>query len=287
MLAGVSDETRPLLRAGPVKSLFDDRLALRSVKLYADGALGSRGAALLAPYDDDPNNRGLLFQTPEAMNALVHEVARAGFQVNVHAIGDAANREVLDAFEHSMTPEQRRSLRPRVEHAQVLSPNDIPRFAALGVIASMQPTHATSDMNMAEKRIGHQRITGAYAWRTLLTSGAHLALGSDFPVESPNPFYGLHAAVTRQDHEGNPAGGWYPAERLTLVEALRGFTLDAAYAAHQEKSLGTLEPGKWADFILVDQDIFEVDPEAIWKTLVLETWVAGERVYSRSHTQHR
>ena len=174
-----------------------------------------------------------------------------------------------------------RELRNRIEHAQVVALDDIPRFVDLDLIASMQPTHATSDMNMAEDRVGPERIKGAYAWRRFLEQGTRIAGGSDFPVESPNPFFGLQAAVTRQDHEGHPPGGWYPDQALTVTEALRAFTLDAAYAAHQEKTLGTLETGKWADFILVDQDIFTIEPKKIWSTRVLQTWVAGHRVYEQ------
>jgi hypothetical protein len=169
--------------------------------------------------------------------------------------------------------------RHRIEHAQVVTLADIPRFRQLGIIASMQPTHATSDMNMAQPRVGPERIKGAYAWRRFLRAGVRVAAGSDFPVESPNPFWGLHAAVTRQDHQNLPPGGWYPDQAMTVKEALRAFTLDAAYAGHQEKHLGTLEPGKQADFILVDRDIFTADPQTLWQTKVLETWVAGRRVY--------
>jgi predicted amidohydrolase YtcJ len=178
-----------------------------------------------------------------------------------------------------MGPEKGADLRHRIEHAQVVSLADIPNFKQLGIIASMQPTHATSDMNMAEARVGRERIKGGYAWRRFLEAGVRIAAGSDFPVESPNPFWGLHAAVTRQDHQDRPPGGWYPDQALTLKEAFRAFTLDAAYAGHQEKHLGSLEPGKQADFILVDRDIFSADPKTLWQTEVLQTWVAGRRVY--------
>lgn len=251
-------------------------IAIRSIKAYLDGALGSRGAALLAPYSDEPPNTGLLFAATDAFTKLAREAADAGYQVNVHAIGDAANRVALDGF---AALDSRQRLRHRVEHAQIIAPADLPRFAALAVIASMQPIHATSDMNMAGDRLGEERLSGGYAWRTLLDSGAVIASGSDFPVEPANPFFGLHAAVSRQDREGEPPGGWYPDQVMTRAEALRTFTHDAAYAAHQEKWLGTLEPGKKADFILVDRDFFEVPVDDIWQTVVLATWVNGVQVY--------
>ena len=203
----------------------------------------------------------------------------AGFQLNFHAIGDKANRMVLDEFEKTFATVGGQSLRNRVEHAQVIDVNDLPRFAQLKVLPSMQPTHATSDKNMAEARIGKARMAGAYAWKTLVDSGIAMPLGSDFPVELANPFYGLHAAVTRQDRNNQPLKGWYPEQALSVQQAFKGFTLDAAYAAHMEDTLGTLTPGKWADFILVDQDIFSIAPQDIWKTKVMQTWLAGEKVF--------
>jgi predicted amidohydrolase YtcJ len=265
------------------KAAFDDGLGMlevRAVKLYADGALGSRGAALLAPYSDAPTSRGTLFETPPALRAKIEKALAQGYQVGVHAIGDGANREVLDAFEAIYREHPGyRALRNRIEHAQVVAPEDIPRFKALDLVASMQPTHATSDMHMAGARIGEERLAGAYAWRRYLAQGTRIAAGSDFPVESTNPFWGIHAAVTRQDHDNHPPGGWRPQERMSVPEALRAFTLDAAYAMHMEDRVGTLEPGMQADFILVDQDIFQMPPERLWQVRVLETWVAGERVY--------
>ncbi|MEW5836207.1 MAG: amidohydrolase [Pseudomonadota bacterium] len=268
-------------REGPLIGYGGDFLTVRAVKLYADGALGSRGAALLSPYSDDSHNRGLLFQPQPELTAMISKAFGKGYQVCIHAIGDRANREVLDSFAtaYKLHPEAK-TFRNRVEHAQIVAVNDIPRFRTLDLIASMQPTHATSDMNMAEDRIGHARMAGAYAWRTFLDQGTVIAGGSDFPVESPNPFFGLYSAVTRQDHQGRPPGGWYPAQKMTLVEALRAFTLDAAYAEHAETTQGTLEPGKWADFILIDRDIVTGPPADIWKTRVLQTWVGGKQVYA-------
>ncbi len=283
MISATDDDLDAMLDNGPVRSA-DDFLFIRSVKAYGDGALGSRGAALLAPYSDDPHQSGLLLTQPEEMAPLFDKVLGAGFQLNFHAIGDRANRMALDQFESSMKKYPNRDFRNRIEHAQVIHPDDLPRFAELDVLPSMQPTHATSDKNMAEDRLGKDRMEGAYAWKTLLNSGIPIPLGSDFPVELANPFYGLHAAVTRQDRNNQPVAGWYPHEAMTIEQAFRGFTLDAAYAAHMEDSLGTLTPGKWADFILVDQDIFDVPPEDIWKTQVLETWSAGLKVFEGSGT---
>lgn len=279
MIGGAGEVFDTLAKDGPIPSYSNDILSLQSVKLYADGALGSRGAAMLEPYSDDPGNEGLLFIDQDTMNKLVFKVAKAGFQVNVHAIGDKANREVINAFAAVDTGLGLSDLRNRVEHAQVVSLEDIPRFKEHNVIASMQPTHATSDMNMAEDRVGPQRIKGAYAWRTFLDQGTVVAAGSDFPVEYSNPFFGLYSAVTRMDHNGNPDGGWYPEQKLTRKEALRAFTLNAAYAGHQETILGSLEEGKWADFIMIDKDYFEIPESEIWKIKVLGTWVAGKQVF--------
>jgi predicted amidohydrolase YtcJ len=281
MIAGTGEDFRALSKDGPLLGYAHDRLTVRSVKLFADGALGSRGAALLAPYSDKPEQTGLLFMTNAEMQHRIETALSAGYQVNIHAIGDAANRQVLDSFEAAYGSVGGRVLRNRIEHAQVVAPSDIPRFKQLDLIASMQPTHATSDMNMAEARIGPERLKGAYAWRSFLDQGTVIAGGSDFPVESDNPFFGLHAAVTRTDHANQPPGGWHPEQAMTLLEAFRAFTLDAAYAEHQEQSLGSLEPGKWADFIVIDRDLFKIPPADIWKIRVLETWLAGERVYSR------
>jgi predicted amidohydrolase YtcJ len=253
------------------------RLTVRSVKLYADGALGSRGAALLAPYSDDPSNSGLMIATPAHIADVSQRAKASGFQVNTHAIGDRGVRNVLDAYERAGVNAADRF---RIEHLQVISPEDIPRLARSGVIASMQPTHATSDMYWAEARLGARRVKGAYAWRSVLNSGARLALGSDFPVEEVNPWHGIYAAVTRQDQKAYPAGGWYPSEKLTLAEAIRGFTSDAAFAAFQEQSRGTIERGKIADFTIVQGNVFTAPAPDLFKTRVTHTIVAGDVVYS-------
>lgn len=258
-----------------------DLLEIRAVKLMADGALGSRGAALIEPYSDQPEQKGLLVTTPDRLTALLQVTLGAGFQANIHAIGDLANRIVLDNFEKLLTAEQRLAGRHRIEHAQVIDVNDLSRFAQLHILPSMQATHATSDMNMAGNRLGVARLRGAYAWRTLVDQGNIIVGGSDFPVELPDPFHGIHASVTRQDHNNQPVAGWIPEQRLTLEEALRSFTVDAAYGAHQEQTMGTLAPGSWADFILIDRNIFTVPAEQIWQTQVEQTWLAGKQVFSR------
>jgi hypothetical protein len=278
------------LDEGPVRA-GDGRLAVAAVKLMADGALGSRGAALHAPYCDDPANRGLLLLPVDELEARARAAAARGFQVCVHAIGDRANTLVLDALE-AVTMGRPSAAggrlaaipgadpRHRVEHAQILAEPDIPRFRALGVLPSMQPTHCTSDMPWADSRLGAERIPGAYAWRSLLRTGTLIAGGSDFPVELPNPFHGIHAAVTRRPRTG-PDPGWQPDQRMTRAEAVRAFTAWNAYAAHQEAELGTLEPGKQADLVVCSADVFtcpETEIAAIEPVLSL---VGGEIVLDR------
>ena len=260
-----------------------DRLRMVGVKLYGDGALGSRGAWLKRPYADKPDTSGLRFLTDAELWGQVNTAAGRGFQVAVHAIGDAANAQAIGAFEHAGAayPGDRRW---RIEHVQVIDPADIPRLAPAGIIASMQPTHQTSDRTMAEKRLDPPRLQGAYAWQSILQSGARLAFGSDFPVESPNPFPGLGAAISRQDASGQPAGGWFPAQRLSFPQALHAFTRGAAHAGFAEDRIGALEPGKWADFIIIDRDVSAVPAQAVYGTQVLETWVAGKKVWSRAAT---
>lgn len=280
MISVNNDDLAETLQVGHIGSP-SERLYVRSIKLSADGALGSRGAALLEPYHDRPGEKGLLLYPEKEILSLLKLATDNGFQVNVHAIGDRANHIVLDHLETLHKEKDQKAFRHRVEHAQVLTLEDIPRFPRLNLIASMQPTHATSDKNMAGDRLGEARLAGAYAWQTFLKQGTRIAGGSDFPVEPPNPLFGIHAAVTRRDRGGEPAKGWRTDEAMTLEQTLRAFTLDAAYASHQEKVIGSLEPGKFADFILLDRNIFEIDPQEIWKARVMETWVEGERVYAR------
>jgi predicted amidohydrolase YtcJ len=257
------------------------RLKMRTIKLYIDGALGSRGAALLQDYSDDPGNRGILVTSPEDYAAAVSKAHGCGVQVATHAIGDRGNRIVLDTYAKTLGTEATTTdHRWRVEHAQVLSPQDLPRLAAMHVIASMQPTHATSDMPWAEDRLGPDRINGAYAWRKLRDSGARLALGSDFPVESVDPRLGLYAAETRTDAQGQPPGGWQPEDKLTPYEALRGFTLDAAYAGFAEDEVGSLAPGKRADFVVLADDPLAVEPARLRGLAVKATYVDGKAVYT-------
>ena len=281
MIGGAGADFDVLAKNGPLNDYGNGMYALRAVKLYSDGALGSRGAALIKPYSDDAHSHGLLFFKSGQMDTMMTKAMRRGYQVNVHAIGDAGNKQILDIYQKEVSATKSAAQRHRIEHAQVVQPGDIPRFKSIGIIPSMQPTHATSDKNMAETRVGPERIKGAYAWRTFLHQGSRIACGSDFPVEAPNPFFGLHAAVTRQDAQGQPVAGWYPNQAMSLKEAFRCFTLDAAYAGHREDSLGSLETGKQADFIIIDQDLFKMPTYDIHKTGVLETWVAGKQVFKK------
>ena len=259
-----------------------DMYSMRSIKVYTDGALGSRGAAMLAPYSDRPDHSGLLLTSSTELRRLFALAINAEFQIAIHAIGDKGNRIGLDEIEQAYATEGGRHLRHRMEHAQVVAPVDIPRFKTLDVIPSMQPTHATSDMNMAEDRIGAERLKGAYAWQTFLNQGSRVVSGSDFPIELANVFHGIHAAVTRQNKSNQPQAGWIGEEAMNLEDTMRSFSIDAAWAAHQEDRLGGLTPGKWADFILIDQDIYKIPAQDIWKTQVLETWLAGDLVYSNA-----
>ena len=285
MIGGTDKDFDELSKNGPLKEYGKGMYALRSVKLYSDGALGSRGAALIKPYSDEPHSHGLLFFNMAQMDSKIAKSMLKGYQVNVHAIGDAGNRQILDIYKKELgvtkSGKGGANARHRIEHAQVVTLEDIPRFKTLGIIPSMQPTHATSDKNMAETRVGPERIKGAYAWRSFLHQGSRIACGSDFPVEAPTPFFGIHAAVTRQDAQGQPVAGWYPNQAMSLKEAFRCFTLDAAYAGHQENSLGSLEAGKQADFIVIDRDLFRMPTYDIHKTGVLETWVAGKQVFKK------
>ena len=278
--AGGIPAMRAINGGKPSAWLYGNRLHQGGVKLYADGALGSRGAWLKAPYHDKPDTRGLSLISDAELAKQTEEAAANGFQLAIHAIGDAANAQVITAFErlNRRFPGDRRW---RIEHAQVLDVADLPRLAKSGIIASMQPTHQTSDRTMAEARLGPERLGGAYAWQTLARSGAKLAFGSDFPVESPNPFPGLAAAVSRQDMSGQPARGWRPQERVSFEAALAGFTRGAAYAGFAEDRIGSLDPGKHADFILVDREVSKVAPTELARAEVVETWVDGKRVWAR------
>ncbi|MCY7281539.1 MAG: amidohydrolase [Sphingomonas bacterium] len=262
--------------------MYGDRLHLGGVKLYADGALGSRGAWLKAPYHDKPDTRGLRFLTNAELGAQAEAAAAGGYQLAIHAIGDAANAQVIGAYE-KLNRRHKGDRRWRIEHLQIADPADLKRLKPAGIIASMQPTHQTSDRTMAEARLDPPRLVGAYAWRTIERMGVRLAFGSDFPVESPNPFPGLSAAVSRQDPNRQPPGGWRPEERVSFATALNGFTRGAAYAGFAEGKIGSLEPGKWADFILVDRDVATVDQQSLAATKVLETWVAGKKVYASAN----
>jgi predicted amidohydrolase YtcJ len=278
MLDGSDDELLDgEFAAGPSVGR-DGMLSVRAVKLFADGALGSRGARLSQPYSDEPGTRGLEVTSEARLADVIRRAARAGFQPCVHAIGDAAVTRVLDLYERLLGPGGN-SLRPRIEHAQIVRPADVSRFAALGVIASVQPTHCTSDMPWAPARLGPERIAWAYRWRSLLAAGARLCLGSDVPVESPDPRLGMWAAVTRRTPQGTPPGGWNPAEALTPAEALAGYTVWASYATFEEDWRGTLVAGAAADLTLLDRDLEEGDAAGILQAKVLRTVVAGRDVF--------
>jgi len=266
--------------SGPTPWLYDGRLRMVGVKLFADGALGSRGAWLKADYADAPGQRGNPLLDDAKLRNLMSRAAMDRFQVAVHAIGDAANAQVLGAVEE-VAETYKGDRRWRIEHAQIVDPADLPRFAGNGIIASMQPTHETSDWRMAEARLGAGRLAGSYAWRAMLDRHVPLAFGSDFPVEKPDPFAGLAAAVSREDAQGQPPGGWFPAQRLTIAEALAAFTSGGAYAGFAEDRLGSLEPGHMADFVLIDRDVMTASPADIRATRVLETWIGGKRLWVR------
>ncbi len=263
---------------GPTPWLYDDRLRMGGLKLFADGALGSRGALLKAPYADAPQTRGIARTGETQLKNLMSRAAMDNFQVAVHAIGDAANDEVLDAVE-DLNATYKGDRRWRIEHAQIVDPLDIPRFGKLGVIASMQPIHQVSDRSMAEARLGPARLAGAYAWKSLAAGGARLAFGSDAPVELPDPFAGISAALTREDAAGQPFGGWQPQERIDRAAALAGYTSGAAWAGFAERKFGRLVPGLRADFVLIDVDPLLAAPAALRKARVLETWIGGEKVF--------
>jgi predicted amidohydrolase YtcJ len=269
------------MRRGPQNALYDGRLWIRAIKLSADGALGSRGAALLEPYSDDPGNTGLITTPLERVKSVAVRALRAGFQLNVHAIGDRANRLVLDQFEAALREVPVADHRFRIEHAQILHHQDIPRFAQLDVIPSMQGSHQTSDMYWVPNRLGWARAVGAYAWRSLLNTGVVIPNGSDLPVEPSNPLISFHSFITREDADNFPPGGWFPEQRTTRQEALWSMTLWPAYASFMENESGTLTAGKFADFVVLDRDIMTVAPEEILKTSVVMTVLGGKAVYRR------
>jgi predicted amidohydrolase YtcJ len=270
------------LRTGPQIDMYGGRLTVRAIKLYADGALGSRGAALIEPYTDDPGSRGLTVISGETIKSTTAQALEEGFQVCTHAIGDRANHIVLNAYEEAYNSRKisTKDARLRVEHAQVIDSTDIPRFARLGVLPMMQPTHCTSDMYWAKERLGPRRILGAYAWRSLLEHGSIIPASSDFPSESPNSLLGFYAAITRQDPSGWPEGGWFPGQRMTREEALRSMTLWGAYAAFQESWLGSIEPNKRADIVILSHDIMEIAPREILTATVELCMIDGEISYS-------
>lgn len=264
----------------PTPWLYQDRLRLQGIKFCADGASGSRSAWLLKSCSGEPVARGLQIPGDARMKNLFSRANFLGYQVAAHAVGDAANRQALDSFAE-IRPTYGDGFRNRIEHAQIVDAADIPRFAELGIIASIQPAHATSDRTMAEGRLGAQRLEGACAWSALRGAGARLALGSGFPANSANPFHGMQAAVTRKDRNGQPPGGWRPDQAMTLHQAFAGFTLDAAHAGLMENRVGTLEAGRWADFVLLDRDPFSIPPMELQQVVVEETWLAGRRVFVR------
>ena len=259
----------------------DPWLKTGALKFVADGALGSRTAAMLEPYSDDPKSAGILIMEPEKLKAMAIERDKAGFQINIHAIGDRTNHIVLDVFEAVAKANGSRDRRDRIEHAQVVAPEDIPRFAKLKVIASMQPSHQTTDMRWAESRIGPERVKGAYAWASLEKTGARLAFGTDYPVEIVSPFRGLYACVTRQLPDGTPASGWQPQEKISLEDCIRAYTSGSAYAEFEEGKKGELKAGEYADFLILSNDLTKIPPSGYVKTEVLQTVVGGRTVYEK------
>lgn len=256
----------------------DPWLKTGALKFVSDGALGSRTAAMLAPYADDSSTSGILIMEPDKLRQMAIERDRAGFQLNFHAIGDKANRVALDVFEAVAKVNGARDRRDRIEHAQVIAPEDLPRFAKLNVIASMQPSHQTTDMRWAEARVG-DRVKGAYAWNSLLKSGAKLAFGTDYPVEPVSPFRGLYACVTRELPDGGPKDGWQPQEKISLDACIRAYTYGSAYAQFEDGKKGELKAGQYADFIILSNDLTKVPPSDYTKTQVLQTVVGGRTVY--------
>jgi predicted amidohydrolase YtcJ len=277
-----------LLRDGPALNEFDHRFTQRTIKVVFDGALGSRGAALLEPYSDAPETSGYLTQKESELQSIFEEALRKGIQIETHAIGDRANRLILDLYEKAMKavpPDQRKIREPRwrVEHAQIVTAPDLPRFSKLGVIASMQPSHAISDLFFAPSRLGKGRLAGAYAWQSLLKSGAVICGGSDAPVERGEPMIEFYAAVARKSIKGESADGWHPEQAVSRENALKMFTLSSAYAAFEEKDRGSIEPGKLADLTILSADIMKIPEPEILKTTCAMTVIGGEIVYEAAH----
>jgi predicted amidohydrolase YtcJ len=283
-MSGADGSGQKLLETGPVIGESAGRFTRRGVKFYIDGALGSRGAALLAPYSDYPQSSGLLMQEEAKFMPFLVAALHGGIQIQTHAIGDRGNRTLLDWYEKALAAvpaAERKVAQPRwrVEHAQIIAPADLPRFAALGVIASMQPSHAIGDLFFAPSRLGRERLAGAYAWQSLLKSGAVIAAGSDAPVERGEPMIEFYAAVARRSLEGFANEDWHLGERMTRGQALRAMTLDAAFAAFEEKERGSIEVGKWADLTVLSADIMTIPEPEILQTRCLYTIVGGEVVH--------
>jgi len=282
MLDGADKELiEPFLEHGPEVDP-EHWLTIRCIKVFADGALGSRGAALFEPYSDAPETRGQMTTSQDEIFKLTTRALKAGMQVAIHAIGDRANRITLDAYETALKElPQATDHRLRIEHAQVVALQDIPRFSRLGVIASMQPPHCTSDMPWADNRVGPERIRGAYAWRSFLNAGVRVPLNSDFPGETPNPFWGMYAAETRQSPDGKPEGGWHPEQCLSRKEVLRAYTVESAYAGFEEKIKGQIAPGMLADFIVISDNILTVPSRALLSLRVEQAYVGGNLAFRR------
>jgi predicted amidohydrolase YtcJ len=279
--AGGIDNMVAIAGPRPTPWLYDDKLRLGGVKLYLDGALGSRGAWLKKPYSDAPGQTGLQFLASAEIRNLMVRASMDGFQTAIHAIGDAANAEVISAIEE-LSETYKDDRRWRIEHVQIVDPVDLQKLGNHGIISSMQPVHQTSDRTMAEARLGQDRLNGAYAWQSIAKAGGKLAFGSDVPVESADPFAGLATAMTREDAAGQPFGGWRPEERVTREQALAGFTTGAAFAAFAETKVGSLTPGHHADFILIDVDPMLASPAELRKAVVKETWVGGRPAYKNT-----
>ena len=276
-----TDLYKRLIKDGPIVDMFGGKFTLRAIKMLADGALGSRGALLSKPYSDKPGAKGLLLMPVEYMQKISDEGIKAGFQIAIHAIGDAGNTKVIDIFENSLKKIKVDDPRLRVEHVQIIKSEDIKRMKDLNLIASMQPTHCTSDMPWVPKRLGSERSKWAYSWKSIINTGIHFASGSDFPVESNDPLLGIYAAVTRQKTDGTPEGGYNPFEKLSRLQAIESFTKGAAYASFEENKKGIIKEGMLADFTVLSKDIFKIPDKEILNTEVLMTLIDGEIVYSK------